>query len=194
MMGKAQCKLKNRFMLLLCFEALPEKKRILLKEIFKLYEASVYFVSLKYLHNKEDAEDNMVQTFINLSKVLNRIEPDIKSKRNRAFIHKAARFTALDFLKKGKNDSLLYTRLEEPESYSEDINLEDYKLYSLVGDMEKVSKPDTELMVLKYVYNFKNDEIAEITGLTVANVKVKLHRAKAKLRNSENIQSYKEGD
>jgi RNA polymerase sigma-70 factor (ECF subfamily) len=48
--------------------------------------------------------------------------------------------------------------------------------------MEKLEKDERDLLAIAISGNFSYREIAAITGLSVANVKVKVHRARLKLK------------
>lgn len=47
--------------------------------------------------------------------------------------------------------------------------------------LEKLPEDDQVLVTLYYYENQSMDEISEITGLTVSNIKVKIHRARKKM-------------
>lgn len=71
--------------------------------------------------------------------------------------------------------------LAEQESCSSDEKLQEmYKLIEQLSNIEKA-------IVLLYLENRSYQEIAEITGLTVANVASKLKRAKMKLKQMSNL-------
>jgi DNA-directed RNA polymerase specialized sigma24 family protein len=48
--------------------------------------------------------------------------------------------------------------------------------------MQRLSEPLLAVLILYDMFGFKQAEIAKIIGISVANVKVRLHRARNKLR------------
>lgn len=172
---------------------LSDDERNLLEILFEQYEGSVYHLSLQILRNQADAEDNTIQVFINLSKMLHRIEPDIASKRNKAFIYTVTKYDALDLYRK-RRSHIDKTRMIQAEPYINDIPLDDFHYNSLVADMKIVSEQDTDLLILKYVIGLKSREIAGITGLSTGSVELRLHRAKKRMKESDAIRAYGEAE
>ena len=170
---------------------LSDESRDLLEQLFEIYEQSVYSLSYKILRNNADAEDNTMQVFIKLSKVLYRIEPDVQSKRNKAFIYTVTKYAALDMLRKRKT-YIDKSRVSMTESYIDDIRLDDFHYHSLVDKMKSVSEPDTALLVFKYVLGLSSREIAEVTGLSASAVAVRIHRAKQKMKSNDEIREIQE--
>ena len=170
---------------------LTENERDLLEKLFVTYEQPVYSLSNKILRNKADAEDNSIQVFIKLSKVLYRIEPDLQSKRNKAFIYTVTKYAALDMLRKRRTYADK-SRINMTECYIDDIRLDDFHYNSLIGKMKFVSEPDTALLVFKYVLGFSSREIAKVTGLTAGAVAVRIHRAKQKMKANDEIREIQE--
>jgi len=172
--------------------SLSDNERDLLERLFETYEHPVYNLSYSILRNRADAEDNTIQVFVNLSNVLHRIEPDIESKRNRAFIYVIAKYAALDICRKYKSEARK-ARLEVTESYVRDLAFDDFYYHALIHDMEQINPQATALLILKYVYGLKSKEIARMYGISVSNVDVRIHRAKKYMRTSKEIQAYKGG-
>lgn len=172
---------------------LTEQEHNLLEQLFLTYEKPVYYLSYKILGNQADAEDNAIQTFLNLSKVLRRIESNVHSQRNKAFIFTIARYAALDLLRKQRRE-VAFTRSGETDSYIDDIDFSSLDFRSLVDSMEQVNEQDAELLILKYVIGLKSREIAQVTGLSKTAVDVRLHRAKKRMRTHEKIQAFRKGD
>ena len=54
----------------------------------------------------------------------------------------------------------------------------------LIGAIEALGKPDSELIVRKYLFGQSSKEIGERLGLTASNVDTRTHRAIKKLRES----------
>ena len=60
------------------------------------------------------------------------------------------------------------------------FNTEDRLKYLKIG-LEKLEPEEQALLTMYYYDDFQMDEVAKITGLTVSNVKVKIHRSRKRL-------------
>jgi len=60
------------------------------------------------------------------------------------------------------------------------LNIEDRQKYLQIG-LDKLDPDERALLKMYYYDDFSMDEVGAITGLTVSNVKVKIHRSRKKL-------------
>ena len=180
-------------MLLNCFfSALSDNDCDLLERLFTVYEKRIYNLSLKILKNQADAEDNTIQVFFNLSKALNRLEPDIESQRNKAYIYAITKNAALNICR-ARSYETAKTHRGITKGYIDNIEFDELCFLMLTDDMKAVSETDTELLILKYVYGLSGREIARKLGVSVESVKVRIHRAKARMKANEGIRAYSKG-
>ncbi|MDD2497391.1 MAG: RNA polymerase sigma factor [Desulfitobacteriaceae bacterium] len=97
------------------------------------------------------------------------------------------RNTSIDILRKKKKitqialEEVLYT-LESNEVPLADFvtAAEGYAL--LVRSISQLDEKYADILQLKYIYDYHDNEIAEILGISSDNARVRLHRAKKKLR------------
>ena len=61
-----------------------------------------------------------------------------------------------------------------------ELSLDDKKKYYEIA-LKKISEEDNLILTMFYLEEQSIDDISEITGLSVSNVKVKLHRTRKKL-------------
>jgi RNA polymerase sigma-70 factor (ECF subfamily) len=64
--------------------------------------------------------------------------------------------------------------------YYREAKKEDQEKYLNLA-LEKLPEDDQVLVTLYYYENQSMDEISQITGLTVSNIKVKIHRARKRM-------------
>lgn len=172
---------------------LSEDEKVTLEKIYEIYRKYMFYKANIILQNRDNAEDCVIQTFINLSGLLGKID-DVSSNRTKAFIRTVTRYTALNMLRKIKADTIRDNN-QTKKTYIDDVDLQDLNLELLINDMKvSVNNADIELFIFKYAYGLKSKEIAKITGHSISDINVRIHRAKTKMRKDKNIQAYKGGD
>lgn len=151
--------------------------------LVELYQTPVYHLCYRMLGNEEDAEDAAQETFIRAYQNLKRYDP------NRSFItwllsiaahycidqHRRRRINAspLDLLP----EDLIPDGLPATESISADREV-NQRLRSI---LETLAPLDRGAVIMRYWYDFSEEEIAEALKLTVSAVKSRLHRARKEL-------------
>ena len=142
----------------------------------------VFTIVLKIVDNREDAEDIMQEIFVKVFKSLNRFKEESEFS---TWLYRIAYNTTLSELRKRK---ISYVSMDDninpdnsPVSDEESLDLADIKLQYLDEALKKLS-PDEIFLVTLYYYKEQSIEaISEISNLSIANVKVKLHRIRKKL-------------
>lgn len=148
------------------------------------YSRPVYSIILKIIRNREDAEELTQDVFMKVFKHL----PSFKGECSfSTWIYRIAYNTAISETRKKKHEFLaiedtvinnvteqeITAMMEETDSYEQTEKL-DAALAQLAPD-------ERAIILLFYMREKTADEVAAITGLTVSNVKVKLHRIRKKL-------------
>lgn len=159
-----------------------EQKRF--KDLFFKYKSTVYNYAYQILGNAHDSEDVVDDTFLSLSRNMDKIKGKSETDA-RNYLIVIAKNNALRMLKK-RNNMVCVEKIESDTDFSaEDIHLElnrrdlrDRMLQSIKNMNEKYS----DVVILKYYYQFGDAEIAQELGLTLENVKIRLHRAKNLLK------------
>lgn len=144
----------------------------------------VFSIVLKILNNREDAEEIAQDIFLKVYQSLNTFE---KKSKFSTWLYRIAYNTAVSKTRKKK---LEFVPMEESivSNYSTDEiqqNMyaleENEKQAFLEKAMNNLAEEDHLLITLFYKSENSVEDISEITGLTVSNVKVKLHRIRKKL-------------
>jgi len=148
------------------------------------YQNMVYSLALKLLKNTEDAEEMAQDTFIKAFQKLDMYEG--KSKFS-TWLYSITYNACISELRKRR---IQFSSLEEQRfsdqdemkmnSYLSETKKEDQEKYLNMA-LGKLPEDDQVLVTLYYYENQSMDDISLITGLTVSNIKVKIHRARKKM-------------
>ena len=148
------------------------------------YQDMVYSLALKLLKNSGDAEEMAQDTFIKAFQKLDMYEG--KSKFS-TWLYSITYNACISELRKRR---IQFSSLEEQRfsdqdemkihSYFSENKKEDQEKYLNLA-LNKLPEDDQVLVTLYYYENQSMDDISAITGLTVSNIKVKIHRARKKM-------------
>jgi len=161
-----------------------KNKSILEQEFMSLvknYERVIYNVCMFYMSETSPLEDLYQEIVLNLWKAF----PNFRNEsQTSTWIYRIALNTCISDLR--RNAKL---RQNVPLSFSEQITFEQdtksdeiQKLYSLIYKLNKIERS----IILLWLEEKSYQEIADITGFSVANVATRLKRTKEKLRNMSN--------
>ncbi|WP_333649012.1 RNA polymerase sigma factor [Lacrimispora sp.] len=144
-----------------------EAERILLKN----YE-SYYRLAYSYVRNEQDALDIVQESAYRIIKECRKLREETYLS---TWIYRIVINASIDFLRKQKGERVSLDQVEIPheDRYEEEDYLE------LLSSLEE---KDRAIVILKYVEEWKLDEIAEIMEMNVNTVKARLYRALRKLK------------
>lgn len=157
-----------------------------IEQIYIKYKGLMYYVAYSVLEDKQKAEDAVHESFLKIIKHLDKFQ-DISCNKSKGLIVIITRNTSIDILRKKKKitqialEEVAYT-LESNEVPLADFvtAAEGYAL--LVHSIAQLDEKYADILQLKYIYDYHDNEIAEILSISSDNVRVRLHRAKKKLR------------
>jgi len=148
------------------------------------YQNLVYSLALKLLKKTEEAEEMAQDTFVKAYQKLDTYEG--KSKFS-TWLYSITYNACISELRKRRIQfsSLEDQRISDQDEmrmhdYFSETKKEDQEKYLNLA-LEKLPEDDQVLVTLYYYENQSMDEISTITGLTVSNIKVKIHRARKKM-------------
>lgn len=162
-----------------------------LTEIVHLYEKKIYNFALRYLHNKEDAEDVLQETFISVVKAINSF------KGNSSLSTWIFRIAANASLMKLRTQKRVFESFDEDSiDLSRDYPTMDRNLsrspLDVVGDKElaenitrnidSLSPKYRSVFLLRDVEGFSAKEVSHMLNMTIPAVKSNLRRARIALR------------
>ncbi|MBC7828898.1 MAG: RNA polymerase sigma factor [Chitinophagaceae bacterium] len=140
------------------------------------YADNVYRFILKNLQNEEDARDVVQTAFEKMW--INRCEVD--NIRCKSYLFTVAYHQMIDHIRKMKRISLR----DEFDENARIYNKPAHNTKKILEEaLSRLSETQRSLVLLKDYEGYSYDEIGQITGLNVSQVKVYLHRARIQLKN-----------
>lgn len=155
-------------------------------ELVKRYQNFVFTLALRYTPGREDAEEIAQDVFIKAYKALKDFRGDSKFS---TWLYSIVNSTSITFLRKKKLDVQSLDSehvMEAADSKDSGMSANQVEVKSKVEMVTKaiqlLSPDDAKLITLFYKAEQSLDEIAKIMNLETNTVKVKLHRARTRLK------------
>jgi RNA polymerase sigma-70 factor (ECF subfamily) len=152
-------------------------KEELFKEIFQKNSGKVYHLCYGYTGDDDSANDLMQETFI---KVWQNLDKFRNQSLISTWIYRIAVNTCLSYLRVEKRqakdeltDNIIENKQEEVSEKKEQVAL----LYTCISQLEENERILITMVLDEVPYN----EIAQISGISEGNLRVKIHRIKQKL-------------
>lgn len=162
-----------------------------------VYKAVYFMVKDSYL-----AEDITQEAFIKAFRNFHSLKKDTKIK---AWLVTIATRTAIDHIRKVKkrndyltDDVYILDRNSKPNHSGSPVEgkVERRMIKQLIKQCISILKPPAykEVLLLRFEYDLKEEEIAEVLNISPSAVKSRLHRAKKKLRKElQNHDEFRDG-
>lgn len=148
------------------------------------YKNMVFTLALKMTKSREEAEEISQDTFIKAYKNLAKFKGDSKFS---TWLYRIAYHASLDAIKKNKKNVNSYEineiTLNQIKSVEDTLQGIERKERAKILNECLLKLPEEERSILWFFYydELSLKEIIEVTSLSEANIKVKLHRARKKL-------------
>ena len=151
------------------------------ERMFRDHYQTVYRTAYGVLGNGHDAEDVAQTVFV---RVLHAMPSRSVSKNPAGYLYRAAVNESLNVVRSRKRQLLT----GDPERYEvptvvnpavespEDVHR---RLYEAIADL---GQADAEIVILRYVHNRSDREIAQLLGTSRGTIAVRLYRTRARLR------------
>ncbi len=166
-------------------EAEDDKSRF--EKLYNEYEAVLFNVANSILKDCQLSEDAVNETFLALARNMNKIS-DKNCIQIRNYLIIIVKNNALRIYNKYKRE-INAEGIDETVPDFSDIEIEvessenQRKLFSLLKNLDEKYG---DVLMMKYFYGMRNKEIAEALGITLQNVKIRLHRGKIMLKEKLN--------
>lgn len=146
-------------------------------EIYDRYSKNIFAYIIKIVNNKEQAEDLFQETFI---KFYQNVKFNYRGGTLIGFLITIARNLCLNY----KRDKKTAIPLEESEFVRPISDTDENSEYKelVIAALELLDTDLKEVLILRIYDGMRYEDIAEITGTTVGNARLKVFRAKDKLR------------
>jgi RNA polymerase sigma factor (sigma-70 family) len=153
-------------------------------QLVEKYSHLAFSLSMKLLNQREDAEEAAQDSFI---KAYNSLSSFHSNASFKTWFFRIVYNTAISRLRTRKNIEVSFddvkisdADIQSTENAIGQLNTGDRQKYLQAG-LERLEPDEQGLLKMYYYDDFSIDEVSTITGLTVSNVKVKIHRSRKKL-------------
>jgi RNA polymerase sigma factor (sigma-70 family) len=158
----------------------PEVLQQEFEALFQEHYVMAYRTAYGVIGNPQDAEDVAQTIFLRLLK--RKLPPEL-IQNPRAYFYRAAVNASLNAIQQKKRHVLTDDTdgLEAPPSESDSESAEDVhrRLYEAVAELTPES---AHILILRYVHNCSDAEIAKILGTSRGTIAVSLYRSRARLK------------
>ncbi|MCR5141379.1 MAG: sigma-70 family RNA polymerase sigma factor [Ruminococcus sp.] len=143
-----------------------------LREVMDRHGSRILRLAYSYVHNMQDAEEILQDTLIKLISSAPEFE---SSEHEKAWLLRVAANLA--------KNRIEYNKLRDTDELKDDLVAEEREDLSFVWEAVK-SLPENyrEVIHLFYEEGYQTDEIAELLGESGTNIRTRLKRARAKLK------------
>ncbi len=140
------------------------------------YKDIAFNLALSIVKNREDAKDITQDSFL---KVLENIDRFRNGSKFSTWLYRIVYNQSIGFVKRGNRTNMVdYSGLVDISEKNDNQEDEIQDLYKAINLLEDT---DRNIIMLFYLAEKSIKEIAQITGLSIGNIKVILHRARKKL-------------
>ncbi|MFT6815906.1 MAG: RNA polymerase sigma factor (sigma-70 family) [Sphingobacteriales bacterium] len=182
----------------LVLAALDKNDQSAYSKLMGKYKQSVYFMLLKMVNNREDANDLTVETFGKAFENLEKYKPSFAFS---TWLFRIATNNCIDFIRKKK---ILTLSLDKPigsgkdgeggqtfdfpekGNNPEDAMIDDQKKEKLQDLVDQLPSRYRKLVILRFYDELSYDEISTDLGIPLGTVKAQIFRAKQLLNNIVN--------
>ncbi len=172
--------------------ALDENDQQAYAELMSLYRDSIYYMLVRMVKNKDDAEDLTLMTFGKAFRYLDKYTPKYAFS---TWLYRIALNNSIDFLRVKNNmpqyfEEDLYTNsttsiIDQSEDNlqrtPEEEIIDKQRLQLLRAAVAQLPEKYRKVIELRYYEDLAYEEIAERLNLTLSNVKIQILRAKQML-------------
>ncbi|HVU56351.1 MAG TPA: sigma-70 family RNA polymerase sigma factor [Puia sp.] len=161
-------------------------EQALFAQLVERYRNYVFTLVLRFTDNREDAEEISQDIFVKAYRSLADFRGESKFS---TWLYTIVRTSCITFLRKKKldttsiDDERTFVQLESRESSFKANTIEQRSRHAMVNEAIRMLSPDdAQLLSLFYKGEQSLEEIGKIMGLDPNTVKVKLHRARHRLK------------
>lgn len=143
--------------------------------VYQAYEQKLLGMSMRMLGQQADAEDAVQQCFLQLYKGIHHFRHDA---RFSTYLYRIQMNVCLDLLKKRKNMQVVEIEKTELQTHDRDVVLQ----LHLKRAIDQLPEQQKACFILFAVEDMKQEDIADILGISHGTVKANIHHAKTRLR------------
>ena len=161
--------------------SLPLASVVDFERVYREYASLVYRTAYGVTASREDAEDILQAVFLRL---MSREFPPDFEKNPKGYLYRTAVNRSLDVIeaRRRRPQLLEAARVIEAPLSQEDPCLEQERHRHLYQAIAKLRPEDAEVVILRYLHDASDGEIAKMLGVSRTVIAVRLFRARARLR------------
>ncbi len=171
-------------------EGCKKGERSAQKELFDKFQPQLMGTCLRYTKDKERAKDILQDAFI---KIYSNIEKFDDTGSFEGWMRRVVVNTAIDYLRKKKNDHVFLgeegspeehkdEQLDEEEDVKEEEEFKQAKAQEIIQALQELSPVYRTVFNLYVVENYSHKEIAEMLDINIGTSKSNLAKAKRNLK------------
>jgi len=168
-------------------DTLDENLNSKFEAIYFAYSRYLYSIGINILRDEQHAADALQLCFIKIFENMEKIG-EVNSSRTKSFISVIMRNESINLLRKIKTtyrvtesvDDALYIIIDETAD-TEELVLKAEMQTEMNFYLSKLNREESNLIILKYVHEYSNEEIADILGVSQEVVRQRLSRIRRKL-------------
>lgn len=166
------------------------QKRKKLQYLYENYRDYVYWISYNVVHDVDDAEDIVQNSFLKVGRMLDYFETEQEDKI-KMLLSAITKNTAIDYYRKkqkhiereGSSDPDILDEILDAKQL-EDIVIDNYNYEHLMKKIEKLPEKYKEMLVMHYLFDLPVKEIAVQMSLSENNAYTRICRARTLLKES----------
>lgn len=163
------------------------RERLKMQRLYEKYNKLVYFYVNEILNNHHLSEEAVQDTYLRILNNLSKINEREETKTVNFIITVAKNVARSKAVKENKVMPVDFDDAENDYLTKDSFDLEDYILGQdsydeILSQVNKLDEITLEILRLKYINDFSDRMVAQICNLTEANVRVRLHRARQKIK------------
>ena len=154
-------------------------------ELVKRYQPFVFTIAMRYANHREDAEEIAQDVFVKAYKSLADFRSDSKFS---TWLYTITTNTSITFLRRRKlethslDNERIFEQADIKDSNEETMLVQKSRAVVINKAIRLLNADDAAIITLFYRGEQSLEEIGKILGITPNNAKVKLHRARQRLK------------
>ncbi len=169
-------------MILLFINLFNDDERSLINILYNEYKHAMFDAAYDIIHDECLSEDAIHTAFVNVSDHLHKLT-DVKSNRTKAYLLTVVKNAAKKIYNKRKNvvlDGTVEHRTAQMTVWPDPQTHLQSKLSHerMVECLYKMKPKYRDVLLMKFYFGHKNEDIAKILGITESNVRKRLQRAR----------------
>lgn len=173
------------FIPMMILAIVDDNDRAFITELYLSYRNLMYSIAIDIVNDHQDAEDMVA---LAITEMIENIEVlrKINHLRLRSYIASIVRNDSIDFIRKRKRYTLLSTDEKGLDDAPDDSDVDDTilqraEIRDLENGIAKLTRKEQTLLLMKYVDEQTDKQIAQILHIGQDSVRVYLSRAKRRL-------------